>query len=172
MMDLERRFTSSATVEGRQLVGLAAPYGSEAKIADFRETIAPGAFTRTLAENRDILALADHDPARVLGRTKSGTLQLREDERGLRFELQVPDTSTGRDLRALAERGDLGGVSMGFIATRDSWDGDLRTLHEVELHEVSIVQAHAAYPTTTVSLRSRNATGRRDPRLAWLELYP
>ena len=171
-MDLERRFTSSATVEGRQLVGLAAPYGSEAKIADFRETIAPGAFTRTLAENRDILALADHDPARVLGRTKSGTLQLREDERGLRFELQVPDTSTGRDLRALAERGDLGGVSMGFIATRDSWDGDLRTLHEVELHEVSIVQAHAAYPTTTVSLRSRNATGRRDPRLAWLELYP
>ena len=172
MMDLERRFTSSATVEGRTLSGVAAPYGSEAKIADFRETIAPGAFTRTLAENRDILCLADHDPARVLGRTKSGTLQLREDERGLRFELQVPDTSTGRDLRALAERGDLGGVSMGFIATRDSWDGDLRTLHEVELHEVSIVQAHAAYPTTTVSLRSRNATGRRDPRLAWLELYP
>lgn len=172
-MDLERRFTSSATVEGRQLVGLAAPYGSEAKIADFRETIAPGAFTRTLAENRDILCLADHDPARVLGRTKSGTLQLREDERGLRFELQVPDTSTGRDLRALAERGDLGGVSMGFIATRDSWDGELRTLHEVELHEISIVAAHPAYPTTTVSLRSRQAAAlQRDPRFRWLELYP
>ena len=171
-MDLERRFTSSATVEGRQLVGLAAPYGSEAKIADFREVIAPGAFTRTLAESRDILALADHDPARVLGRTKSGTLQLREDANGLTFELQVPDTSTGRDLRALAERGDLGGVSVGFIATRDSWNGELRTLHEVELHEISIVQAHPAYPETTVSLRSRGTAGRRDPRLAWLELYP
>lgn len=172
-MDLERRFTASATVEGRTLSGVAAPYGSEAKIADFRETIAPGAFTRTLAENRDILALADHDPARVLGRTKSGTLELAETVHGLQFRLQLPDTSTGRDLRALAERRDLGGVSMGFIATRDSWDGDLRTLHEVELHEVSIVQAHAAYPTTTVTLRSRNAEGlSRDPRFRWLELHP
>lgn len=171
-MDLERRFTSSATVEGRTLSGVAAPYGSEAKIADFRETIAPGAFTRTLAENRDILALADHDPARVLGRTKSGTLELEETVHGLQFRLQLPDTTAGRDLRALAERGDLGGVSMGFIASRDSWDGELRTLHEVELHEVSIVQAHAAYPTTTVTLRSRDTAGRRDPRLAWLELFP
>jgi HK97 family phage prohead protease len=172
-MDLERRFTSSATVEGRQLVGLAAPYGSEAKIADFRETIAPGAFTRTLSEGRDILALADHDPARVLGRTKSGTLELEETVHGLQFRLQLPDTSAGRDLRALAERGDLGGVSFGFTATRDTWEGELRTLHEVELHEVSIVQAHAAYPTTTVSLRSRQASALRlDPRFRWLELHP
>ena len=173
MMDLERRFTASATVEGRQLVGLAAPYGSEAKIADFRETIAPGAFTRTLSEGRDILALADHDPARVLGRTKSGTLELEETVHGLQFRLQLPDTSAGRDLRALAERGDLGGVSFGFTATRDTWEGELRTLHEVELHEVSIVQAHAAYPTTTVSLRSRQASALRlDPRFRWLELHP
>ena len=172
-MDLERRFTSSATVEGRQLVGLAAPFNSEAKIADFREVIAPGAFTRTLAENRDILALVDHDTSRVLGRTRSGSLELHETAEGLAYRVTLPDTTAGRDLRALAERGDLGGVSMGFIATRDSWDGELRTLHEVELHEVSIVQAHAAYPTTTVSLRSRNAEGlSRDPRFRWLELHP
>lgn len=170
-MDLERRFTSSATVEGRQLVGLAAPFNSEAKIADFRETIAPGAFTRSLSEGRDILALVDHDTSRVLGRTRTGTLELRETAEGLEYRVTLPDTTAGRDLRALAERGDLGGVSMGFIATRDSWDGELRTLHEVELHEVSIVQAHAAYPTTTVSLRSRQ-TPNRDPRLRWLELHP
>lgn len=172
-MDLERRFTSSATVEGRQLVGLAAPFNSEAKIADFRETIAPGAFTRSLSEGRDILALVDHDTSRVLGRTRTGTLELRETAEGLEYRVTLPDTTAGRDLRALAERGDLGGVSMGFIATRDSWNGDLRTLHEVELHEVSIVQAHPAYPTTTVTLRSRNAAGlRADPRFRWLELYP
>lgn len=170
-MDLERRFAAGATVEGRQLVGLAAPYGNEARIADFREVIAPGAFTRTLAENRDILALVDHDASRVLGRTRSGTLELRDTDKGLAYRITLPDTTTGRDLRALAERGDLGGVSMGFIATRDSWEGDLRTLHEVELHEVSIVQAHAAYPTTTVTLRSRQAPN-RDPRFRWLELYP
>lgn len=172
-MDLERRFTSSATVEGRQLVGLAAPFNSEAKIADFRERIAPGAFTRTLAENPDILALVDHSPSKVLGRTRTGSLELRETPEGLAYRVTLPDTTAGRDLRALAERGDLGGVSMGFIATRDSWDGELRTLHEIELHEISIVQAHPAYPTTTVTLRSRNAEGQsRDPRFRWLELHP
>ena len=170
-MDLERRFTTGATVEGRQLIGLAAPYGSETRIADFRESIAPGAFTRTLVENRDILALVDHDPGRVLGRTRSGSLSLTETDAGLEYRITLPDTTTGNDLRALAQRGDLGGVSMGFVAKRDSWDGELRTLHEVELHEISIVQAHAAYPTTTVSLRSRQP-GDRD-RLGvlryWLE---
>ena len=47
-MDLERRFTTGASVEGRQLVGLAAPFGSETRIHDFREVIAPGAFTLSL----------------------------------------------------------------------------------------------------------------------------
>lgn len=172
-MNVERRFATGASVEGRQLVGLAAPFGSETRIADFREVIAPGAFTRTLSEHRDILALVDHDAGKVLGRTKSGTLELRESADGLAYRITLPDTTTGNDLRALAERGDLGGVSMGFVAVRDSWDGELRTLHEVELHEISIVQAHAAYPTTTVSLRSRSNTGlRNDPRFRWLELHP
>lgn len=172
-MSLERRYAFGATVEGRQLVGLAAPYGAETRIADFREVIAPGAFTRTLSEGRDILALVDHDPGKVLGRTKSGTLELTETAEGLEFRLALPDTTTGNDLRALAQRGDLGGVSFGFIATRDSWNGELRTLHEVELHEVSIVQAHPAYGDTTISLRNRRAAEpRRDPRFRWLELYP
>lgn len=171
--DLERRFASGATVEGRQLVGLAAPFGSETRIADFREVIAPGAFTRTLAERRDVLALVDHDTTRVLGRTRSGTLALEETAEGLAYRIALPDTTAGNDLRALAQRGDIGGVSMGFVAKRDSWDGELRTLHEIELHEISIVQAHAAYPTTTVSLRSRDNAGlRNDPRFRWLELFP
>lgn len=167
MDGLERRY-ASASLEGRQLVGLAAPFDSETRIGEFRERIAPGAFTRTLAENRDILALSDHDPAKVLGRTKSGTLQLEEGPDGLRFRLQLPDTSSGRDLQALAQRGDLGGVSFGFRAVRDSWQGEVRTLHEVELHEISIVQSFPAYPDTTVALRSRPDNG-RDPRRAWLE---
>ncbi|MBV6807992.1 HK97 family phage prohead protease [Xanthomonas perforans] len=155
-MDIERRLATGATVEGRQLIGLAAPFGTETRIADFRELIAPGAFTRTLAENKDILALADHAPDKVLGRTKSGTLALRQTDKGLEYSLTLPDTSTGNDIRTLAQRGDLGGVSMGFVATRDSWDGDRRTLHEVELIEISIVQSWPAYPTTTVSLRSKS----------------
>lgn len=152
--DLERRF-APASVEGRQLFGLAAPYDSETRIGDFRERIAKGAFTGTLRERRDILALSDHDPAKVLGRTSSGTLQLEETDAGLAFRLQLPSTTVGNDLRELAQRGDLGGVSFGFRAIRDSWEGDLRTLHEIELHEISIVQAHPAYGDTTVALRNR-----------------
>lgn len=168
---IEQRFAKGAVMEGRQLIGLAAPFGSETRIADFREVIAPGAFTRSLASRVDVLALADHDPTRVLGRTSTGSLALRETERGLEYRLELPDTTTGRDLRALAERGDLGGVSFGFNVVRDSWDGEVRTLHEVTLHEVSIVQAWPAYPTTTVSLRSR-VPGERDQLGAlrlWLE---
>lgn len=170
---MERRFAIGASVEGRQLVGLAAPFNAETRIADFWEVIAPGAFTRTLSEGRDILALVDHDPGKVLGRTRSGSLELSETERGLEFRVTLPDTTTGNDLRALAQRGDLGGVSFGFTATRDSWDGERRTLEEVELHEISIVQAFPAYGETTVSLRNRQAEGlRRDPRFRWLELHP
>ncbi len=167
--NLEHRF-AQASVEGRQLIGLAAPYESETRIGEFRERIAKGAFTRTLRDNRDILAFADHDPAKVLGRTKSGTLELSETGNGLQFRLQLPDTSIGRDLQTLAQRGDLGGVSFGFRAVRDSWEGDLRTLHEIELHEISIVQSWPAYPDTTVALRSRPVQPLQvDPRRAWLE---
>lgn len=156
-MELERRF-APATVEGRQLVGLAAPYGVETRMGEFSEVIAQGAFRRTLGEGRDILALADHDPAKVLGRTRSGSLVLNEERDGLHFALTLPDTTTGRDLRALAERGDLGGVSFGFHAVKDSWDAGCRTLEDVELIEVSIVQAFPAYPDTTVALRSKPKT--------------
>lgn len=168
-MNIERRFATGATVEGRQLIGLAAPFGSETRIADFREVIAPGAFTRTLSESRDILALVDHDPGKVLGRTRSGSLELRETAEGLAYRLTLPETTTGNDLRTLAQRGDLGGVSFGFRAIRDSWEGNLRTLHEVELHEISIVQAHPAYGDTTVSLRSKQPGDQLAVMRYWLE---
>lgn len=168
-MTIEKRYAHGAKVEGRQLIGVAAPYGAETHINDFREVIAAGAFTRTLSEQRDILALADHDPAKVLGRTKSGTLALRETAQGLEYTLTLPDTSVGNDIRELAQRGDIGGVSMGFRAVRDSWSGDLRTLHEVELHEISIVSAHPAYADTTVTLRSLRPDAQRSLLHYWLE---
>lgn len=171
MDKLELRFARGSSVEGRSLYGVAAPYGVQTRIADFREVIAPGAFTRSLSAGADVLALADHDPAKVLGRTSTGTLQLRDGANGLEYRLALPETSVGNDLRELASRGDLGGVSFGFNVVRDSWEGDVRTLHEVQLHEISIVQAWPAYPTTTVSLRSRQSA-EHDPLAVlryWLE---
>lgn len=167
--DIERRYATGTAVEGRQLSGLAAPYGVTTKIGDFREVIAPGAFAASLSAGGDVLALADHDSGKVLARTRSGTLALRETQSGLEYTLTLPDTSVGNDLRALAARGDLGGVSMGFRCVRDSWTGDLRTLHEVELHEISIVSAWPAYPDTTVALRSRQPESQLAVLRYWLE---
>ncbi|MHA6645653.1 HK97 family phage prohead protease [Mesorhizobium sp. A623] len=169
-MTIETRAAHSVEAAGRKLSGYVATFNNEARIADFSETIAPGAFAASLATKGDILALADHDHKRVLARTKSGTLRLSEDATGLRFEIDVPDTSAGRDVLALAARGDLGGMSFGFLVPEggDEWRGDKRTLRNVELREVSVVSAWPAYSGTSVSARSRRTTA--DRRIAILEL--
>lgn len=139
----------------RRLEGYAATFGTEARVADFIETIKPGAFSGSINSGADILALADHDPARVLGRTRSGTLRLAEDSRGLAFDLTLPDTQAAHDVIALAQRGDLGGMSFGFVATDERWQGNRRELRAVKLLEISVVSAWPAYPETTITARSR-----------------
>jgi HK97 family phage prohead protease len=153
---LERRAATELRATGRRLEGYAAVFGALAQIGSFRETIAAGAFRASLAAKGDILALVDHDPGRLLARTGSGSLRLAEDSRGLHFELDVPDTSLGRDILALAERRDLGGMSFSFRATEERWPAeDQRELRAVELIEVSVVQAWPAYAATTVEARRR-----------------
>ena len=145
----------------RRLEGYAATFGNEARIGDFVETIRQGAFGTSLSSGRDILALVDHDPTRVLGRTKSGTLRLSEDTRGLGFTVDLPDTQAARDLLALGERGDLGGMSFGFDVPEDGdeWNGNQRTLRAVNLHEISVVQAWPAYDGTIINTRAKALTG-------------
>lgn len=142
--------------KGRRLEGYAATFNTETRIGDaFIETIAPGAFSASLASAADILGLVDHDPSRVLGRTRSKTLRLAEDTRGLSFELDLPDTQAGRDVLALAERGDLGGMSFGFRAVDAPRQGDRRELRKVDLFEISVVSAWPAYPETVVQARAK-----------------
>ena len=157
---------------GRRLEGYAASFGIEARIGErFSETIRAGAFAASLRSGRDMLALVDHDPGRVLGRTRSGTLRLSQDARGLAFDLDIPDTQAGRDVLALAERGDLGGMSFGFNATDEHWTGDKRELRAVELHEVSIVLAWPAYEGTVITARSRQSPApMRDLARRYLEI--
>lgn len=153
----ERR---SALIElraaGRRLEGYAATFGTEARIADFAETIAPGAFRASLATGGDILALVDHHPTRLLARTRSGSLRLSEDSKGLAFEIDAPDTQSGRDVLALAERGDLGGMSFAFTVPPggDRWEGRKRELRAVNLREISVVSSWPAYAGTSVQARS------------------
>lgn len=137
--------------------GYAALFNSEADIGGyFREVIAPGAFRETL-KNDDIRALIDHDTGRVIGRSSAGTLRLKEDDKGLSVEIDLPDTTDGRDLAVQLERGDISGMSFGFIVRHDEWDETsdppTRTIHAVDLREVSAV-AFPAYGDTEIALRS------------------
>ena len=142
---------------GQTVTGYAAVFGSEADIGGWwREQIKPGAFTKAI--QGDVRALVDHDSGRVIGRTVSGTLRLAEDDHGLAVEIDLPDTTDGRDIGALIARGDVTGMSFGFVVTHDEWDETVdppvRTIHEVDLFEVSAV-AFPAYEATEISLRDR-----------------
>jgi HK97 family phage prohead protease len=148
-----------ADADGKMTVtGYAAVFGEVADIGGwFNEVVARGAFTNTL-RTADVRAYFDHDTGRVLGRLSSGTLRCEEDDKGLRVEIDLPDTSDGRDVKTLVERGDVSGMSFRFEAVRQEWDETVdppkRTLLEVKLGEVSIV-SEPAYDGTSVALRSR-----------------
>jgi HK97 family phage prohead protease len=139
------------------VAGYAAIFGETADIGGyFREIVARGAFTSSL-RTADVRAYFDHDRGRVLGRSSSGTLRLDEDQKGLAVEIDLPDTSDGRDVRALIERGDISGMSFGFSVLKQEWDETVdpptRTILEVDLREVSIV-SEPAYDGTSIALRS------------------
>jgi HK97 family phage prohead protease len=154
----EVRAVAEIRTTGRTLHGVAAPFDRPTDIAGmFRETILRGAFTATLATRSDILALADHRSDALLGRTRTGSLKLSETAAGLEYSLELPATSVGNDLLALAQRGDLGGMSIAFTADNESWpDKRTRQLRAVTLHEVSVVRGHPAYDGTSIALRARD----------------
>lgn len=120
------------------------------------ESIARGAFDGVLGD--DVLALVDHDPSKILGRSSSGTLRLSADDYGLRCEVDLPDTQLGRDVRVLVQRGDLNGMSFGFrpgVVERTA--GGVVHRSFAGLGDVSVV-SRPAYDGTSV--HARNAAGR------------
>jgi len=173
MNELERRAAElEICAKGRKLQGYAAVFGTRARVSDFEEEIRSGAFAESLQTSGDILGLVDHDVSKLLARTRNGSLKLSEDSRGLAFEIELPKTTLANDILALAEARSLGGASLGFVAKRDEWKGSLRTLHNVDLREISIVSAWPAYPETSVSARSAQFANRSiyQRRIALLEL--
>ena len=167
---LEHRGALELRVAGRRLVGHAAVFDQAADIGGTREIIRRGAFAKALASGADVLALVDHSPQPLLARTRSRTLRLAEDARGLAFEVDLPQTTLGSDILALAERGDLGGASFGFMIPKggERWQGRTRELVEIDLREISVVHAWPAYPTTDVAARSRGASDELRRKLARL----
>lgn len=145
----------------RTMTGMAALYNSRSlDLGGFTEVLAPGAFKRTLADpNSDVCALYGHDMSQgLLGRTTSGTLRLRSTDEGLSFACDLPDTTLGRDTAESISRGDVTGMSFGFMVRDDDWaqakDGTtVRTVKDLDLMEISAVP-FPAYPATSVQMRS------------------
>ena len=137
--------------------GYAAVFNSETIIGgSYREQIAPGAFADAIGRD-DVMFLINHDGL-PMARTKSGTLTLAEDERGLYMSAELD--SSDPDVRAIVpkmKRGDLDKMSFAFSPEVQSWDdsGDmpLRTIRQASLYDVSIV-TYPAYQDTDIGLRS------------------
>ena len=171
---LEIRASGTLSATGKTLTGYAAVFNSEAVLGDFSEVIRQGAFAKSLATGSNIRALYQHQGDALLGTTRGGTLQLREDAKGLAFELALPDTTHGKDLAILVGRGDVAGCSFGFRVAPggDRWEqrgGRLvRELIDVELVEITLT-SDPAYLDTTVAMRSRSAHVCTDSRRLWLE---
>jgi HK97 family phage prohead protease len=168
---VERRFTTSEFEVrslpngGVQVEGHAAVFNRHSQdLGGFVEQVAPGAFKKTIQE-ADVRALYNHDPSMVLGRNKSGTLRLSEDNVGLHYQVDLPDTTYARDLAISMERGDVSQSSFGFrvIPGGDGWgfteqDYPLRTLGEVQLMDVSPV-TYPAYLDADSGIAGRALTG-------------
>jgi uncharacterized protein len=153
-------FRQAADGAAKRIDGYAAVFNSPTKFGSwFQEQIAPGAFTDAIGRD-DVRALFNHDNNLVLGRTKNGTLRLSEDERGLKIEIDPPDTQFARDLLASMERGDVDQMSFGFYVEKEMWDETvtppMRTLLKVSLADVSVVTTPAYEDTEVhvVGLRS------------------
>lgn len=159
--DLELRESS----EGRTFMGYAAVFNSDSEPLPFTERINPGAFKRTLSSRNNIKMFVNHNDDQVLATTRSGTLRLREDSRGLFAEADLPNTTYGNDLAELLRTRVVDSMSFGFSVPNggDEWsdDGATRTLNEIRLHEVSVVTGWPAYPATTATIRKLDQLAQR-----------
>lgn len=168
---LERRFLSDQ-VEVRSKAGKVSIEGHAAlfnslsqNLGGFVESIRPGAFSKTIQE-ADVRALFNHNENYVLGRNRSGTLELSEDNTGLYYRITPPDTTYARDLLAVLERGDVSQSSFAFFVVPDQEDWDfteqdfpVRVLKEVKLVDVSPVTYPAYIDTDSSVGRSAALTG-------------
>jgi hypothetical protein len=147
--------------EGATLSGHAAVFNTETVIANlFREQIMPRSFRKTIKQN-DIRALVNHEPSLVLGRNKSGTLRLAEDDIGLLYDIDLPNTQAARDVWVLIDRRDITGSSFSFVTVREDWEEaesegglPLVSIREARLFDVSPV-TFPAYEETDVVASAR-----------------
>jgi HK97 family phage prohead protease len=173
-MSNNRRFVvgaelrASKSEKGLTIVARAVKYGAlslpNVPAPGCVERIAPGCFAKSLANNDEVVALVNHDPSQILGRTRNGSLQLLDDENSLRFAVRLnPNVQAHRDVHALVSDGTLSECSFAFSDVQDEWsDGSddrgnrckVRTIRSAKIHDVSIV-TNAAYSGGATDAQAR-----------------
>jgi HK97 family phage prohead protease len=155
-----KELRASGSGSERKISGYAAKFNNmSSDLGGFREMLKPGCFTRTLSLGADVRMLLDHEPSKILGRTKAGTLKLTQDNVGLRFDCTLPDTQIGRDTWENIRLGNLSDCSFGFYCVDEDFSEDpqgrglIRTVSDVDLFDCSVV-TYPAYPGTEVNARS------------------
>ena len=162
-MKVEKRalpFEVRMEEESNRIIGAGAVYNKRSQdLGGFVEIIRAGAFTGSLEGGREIKAFYNHDPNQILGTTKSDPpLTVRDSDDGLVYDVEIPDTSYGRDLRENLKRKNINGSSFQFRTLEDNWYKDdegvtVRELLSAELIEVGPV-TNPAYLPTTAQMRS------------------
>ena len=149
---------------------MAVLWNSEAKIGELTERMLPGAFAQAI-KNQDVLALRDHNPSELLGRTGSGTLSMRETTEGLAFDLRLPNSPGGIDTYENAKLGNLKGVSLGFFLPGSDYTEEkgYRILRRVDLREISLLGSYdPAYEGTRILTRSNHLGQTEELRFVFL----
>jgi HK97 family phage prohead protease len=175
--DLERRAATVAH-DGTAIVGRAIVFDTLSEdLGGFREIIESSAVDRTFAEQIDVRALVDHEPAKIIGRLSAGTLALDKRRDGLYVRIDAPNTTVGRDILESVRRGDVTGMSFTFGVVRpggerfEPHDGQLvRYVSDMRIREVSLV-TFPAYTATDASVAQRalrEHQARQGQRIAWL----
>lgn len=168
-MDYELRFNGDAglqleqTDKGKRVSGYAIVFNSRShllfdkKRGEFFEVVKPEAVNRTFDSDTEVWVYDEHDSKRRLGRRNAGTAKFTIDQRGVKVEVDLPDTTVGRDVAAGIEHGDYKGMSFNFGTVKDKWSTEngvrVRELLDIVVPEVSVV-GEPAYPDTSVALRS------------------
>ena len=177
--EVERRTVTMemrAAKDSRTIEGYAAVFGQSADMGWYDEEIAPGFFDE--ADKSDVVALFNHDPNWVLGRTTSGTLSIRIDEEGLGYRFDAPNTNMGNDVLEMIRRGDIYQSSFAFTILKESWIEEngkkpKRILEKGDaIYDVSPV-TYPAYTQTSVVARKRQEIMEKPPvRTAGDPQYP
>jgi HK97 family phage prohead protease len=150
----------------RAIEGFAARFNRPSVDGDARgfvECLKPGCFSRAMTGKPDILCLVDHDERRLLGRTSSGTLRVKQTDKGLAFRCELANTVEGRSMFEMVKRGDYREMSFSMDVDQDDWTDEedeegnpyiLRSIASIKrVYDVSPVLMGAYGPDVNCAVR-------------------